>query len=319
MRNMYKPSQLAFVIPTRNRPEKIRNLLNSMAGQPACGRIVIVDSGETIQDVINDFLDKLPIAYRRCAFTGQIAQRNYGISLLDDTTPLVACLDDDIVLEDGCIAEIYALWNMVEPETAGIGFNIINQAPAPTNLLRRITLQTSRVPGKVLISGITSDYHGTTENMRTEWLCGGATTWRLEILRQFPHASIKVRWAIGEDLIYSYPIGRRHPLYVCASARVRHEHVYDYSVKRSSYYHGLIQTLMRYRLIIQNRELSWGLFAYSVLSISIGKLLVGLLLFRPAHIRFALGQLHGLVGGTFALARGGEFADYIAQQDSMFS
>lgn len=311
---MYKPSDIAFVVPTRNRPEKIRNLLVSLVNQTRCGRIVIVDSGEPIQDVIDEFFGKLPVEYHRCSLVGQIAQRNHAISLLDEATPLVGSLDDDIVIEFGAIESICDFWNRAEPETAGVGFNIVNQVVVSAGLAQRATLQTSLVRGRVLKSGTTSDYHGTLVDLRTEWLCGGATTWRLEILRQFLHEPIRVRWAIGEDLIFSYPIGARYPLYVCAAAKVRHEHVCG-SFARPAYYHGLIHTLMRYHFILKNDSLSWWCFAYSVLTAAFAKLLFGILLFRLDWLQFSGGQLHGIVGGTWALLLRRDFPDYIASVD----
>lgn len=315
---MYEPHDIAFVVPTRNRPEKIGNLLASLVNQARCGRIVIVDSGNPIQDVIDEFAGRLPVEYYRCGLSGQIAQRNHAISLLDETTPLVGCLDDDIVLEPGAVQTICDFWNHAESETAGVGFNIVNQGSIPTGLVRRATLQTSLVKGRVLKSGTASDYHGTQVDLRTDWLCGGATMWRLDILRQFAHEPIKVRWAIGEDLIFSYPIGKRYPLYVCASAKVRHEHVRS-GVARSAYYHGLIQTLMRYHFVIMNDDsLSRWCLAYSVLTAALGKLLFGLFLFRPDLPKFAGGMLHGFLGATLALMSQRNLPDYIASVDETF-
>lgn len=314
---MYESHHIAFVVPTKNRPEKIRNLLASLVDQSRCGRIVIVDSGEPIGNVIDEFVGRLPVEYYRCSLAGQITQRNHAISLLDETTPLVGCLDDDIVLEAGAVQTICDFWNRTQPETAGVGFNIVNQGPMPTGLIRRVTLQTSLVKGRVLRSGTASDYHGTQVDLRTEWLCGGATTWRLGILRKFMHEPIRVRWAIGEDLIFSYPIGKRYPLYVCASARVRHEHVRG-GVARSAYYHGLIQTLMRYHFVTRNDSLSRWQFAYSVLSAALGKVFFGLLLFRLDMLQFAAGQLHGLGGGARVLLLRRDLLDYIASVDETF-
>ena len=57
---------------------------------------------------------------------GQIKQRNKGISFLDSSTKLVATIDDDVSFSNTAISELIKFWNTVEPDTAGVGFNIIN-------------------------------------------------------------------------------------------------------------------------------------------------------------------------------------------------
>ena len=44
--------------------------------------------------------------------------------------------------------------------------------------------------------------------------------WRREILDEFPQPEVETRWAAGEDLRFSYPIGRKYPLWACADARM---------------------------------------------------------------------------------------------------
>lgn len=47
---MYSGRHLAFLVPTKDRPAKIANLLDSLVAQPEpCGRIVIVDGGQSIR------------------------------------------------------------------------------------------------------------------------------------------------------------------------------------------------------------------------------------------------------------------------------
>jgi glycosyltransferase involved in cell wall biosynthesis len=314
---IYTTKHFAFIIPTRNRPDKVRNLLQSFVCQMTCGRIIIVDSGDSIISVIEEYKDILPLEYYCSPIAGQIAQRNYGISLLDDRTPLVGCLDDDIVLMPSALEAMCSFWNNAPFETAGVGFNIINQGEISVGLLRRFTMQTSCVKGKVLRSGTSSDYHGTSVDLRISWLCGGASMWQLGILKNFPHEPINVRWAIGEDLIFSYPIGKLFPLYACAAAQVRHEHV-NSSVVRTAYYHGLIQTLMRCNLVAMNDSLSFGLFTYSVLTAALGKILLGTMLIRPSWLQFACGQIRGLSGGLWAVVMRRNLPAYIAAIDAKF-
>ena len=83
----YTGKDLAFIIPTKDRPEKVRNLLQSIAKQgiPCC-RIILVDSGSSIKNIVDAFSERLPVEYYRCDPPGQIRQRNMGIALLDGST-----------------------------------------------------------------------------------------------------------------------------------------------------------------------------------------------------------------------------------------
>ena len=47
-RHIYSAQDVAFIIPTKDRPEKIKNLLDSLARQTVvCSRVIIVDGGES--------------------------------------------------------------------------------------------------------------------------------------------------------------------------------------------------------------------------------------------------------------------------------
>ena len=115
----YKADGLAVLIPTKDRPQKIRNLLNSLAAQKAaCGRIIIIDGGESVKDIVTGFSSHLPVEYYECRPPGQIRQRNMAISLLDNRTQLAAFIDDDIVFEENALEAMLDFWNRCEPETA---------------------------------------------------------------------------------------------------------------------------------------------------------------------------------------------------------
>lgn len=228
---IYSAADLAIVVPTKDRPEKMCNLLKSLAAQSMkCGRIIVVASGESIRKVIENFADFLPIEYYESELSGQIKQRNLGIRCLDSRTSLVATLDDDIILEAEAIEKMICFWNQCAPETVGIGFNIINEASHKHSWLRGLMGISTNEPGKILRSGWSTSICNIQYSIRSQWLNGGATVWKQEVLKNHPHKEIKSRWAVCEDLIFSYPIGKSYPLYICAEAKVIHDHVFDQKV-----------------------------------------------------------------------------------------
>lgn len=308
----YSSEHLAVLVPTKDRPHKVRDLLDSLVAQTTPpGRVLFIDGGDGIADLVRSYADRLPVEHHPCHPPGQIRQRNLGISLLDARTPLVACLDDDIVLEGDAVEAMIACWNRSPAETAGIGFNIVNTPPEPRNLIRDLFLLSGPEPGKVLRSGATTSNCQVSHDIQAEWLCGGATVWAQQILRTHPHRDIRTKWAIAEDIVFSYPISRQHPLKVCASARVRHEHVHDYRVKAVHRFHGGTQTLMTMHFVESNPSLSRVAFLWMMMGTIGGRLLAGVVLGRRRYLEFAWGQLQALTRGYWAVCRGKPLEDVI--------
>ncbi|MBI9082649.1 MAG: glycosyltransferase [Desulfobacterales bacterium] len=300
----FNGADLAFMVPTKDRPEKMKNLLESLAVQTVpCGRIIVVASGMDIGDLVRSFADRLPVEYHQCDSPGQIRQRNMAISLLDGNTPLAGSLDDDIVLELEAVSAMIDFWNRVPANTAGVAFNIVNNPPYRYSVFKAM-IGMDKKQGRVLPSGYNVSTSPVKRDLKSDWLCGGATVWKQEILKRFHHRPIRSKWAIGEDVLFSYPVGKSFPLYVCAAARVRHEHVYDHAVKVKHRYYGRTVTLWRFYFIERHPELSLLFCTWMVIGQIIARSGSGLFLAKPDEVQYALGQVQGLVRGFLALARG---------------
>ena len=75
-RTHYVSKDLAFIIPTKDRPKELDRLLQSIKESDCeVGRIIIVASGQDISDVVTEFSKKLPVEYYSSE-PGQIKQRN---------------------------------------------------------------------------------------------------------------------------------------------------------------------------------------------------------------------------------------------------
>ncbi len=293
----YCGDRLALVIPTKDRPHKVVLFLESVKKQSvACGKIIIVASGEDIADSIKPYFQELPIEYYHTDLRGQIPQRNFGISKLDNTTPLVASFDDDIELEDGAFENMIRFWNGRTDDVAGVAFNIINGQLHEGNRLLEFFKLSSKHPGRVFKSGRTTPVTAVEKDIKTEWLCGGATVWKLEILNKYKvDKDIRSRWAPNEDLIFSYPVGKEFDLYVCADAKVRHEHVRDHTKKAKDFFYSRVSTMWRIFFISSYRELSLCYyFAESFLYI-LARILMGVTSLSRKHIDFGCGRVAGII------------------------
>lgn len=299
-------SDIVFVIPTKNRPKKMDDFLNSVVKQSIKpNRIIIVASGDPIIDVIDKYRtnsnNKLNIDYYEAIEGGQIAQRNQGIAQIGEQESFVAFFDDDIVLEENALENMINFINTASDDIAGVSFNIVNMSRHCSNVITRSLGISGSLPGRILKSGSNTAIANVLENIQTDWLCGGATIWRKEIIKNFQQRKFNTRWASCEDLIFSYPIGKHHKLFVCADAKVRHEHVYDHTGKKDFSFYGKTETLWRMYFVSSHKELSLLRFYFANLSLLFARIIIGIAKFEKKHFQFAIGQFRALMLGPFIL------------------
>ncbi len=100
--------EYSFIIPVFNRPDEIRELLESIQEVDFDGsfEIVIVEDGSSIssEEVIEDFIDKLNISYYYKENTGPGDSRNYGMKLAKGNYFLI--LDSDVILPKNYLQEV---------------------------------------------------------------------------------------------------------------------------------------------------------------------------------------------------------------------
>jgi glycosyltransferase involved in cell wall biosynthesis len=311
----YRPGHLTIVVPTYKRPFKLGNLLESVALQrERIGRMIVVDGHTDAEDVVNRYRDRIEILYLRCDPPGQIRQRNLGLAQLTDRDVLVGLLDDDIVLEPASIDAMIEMWNSSPSETAGICFNLVNESSFAPSAIGRLLGTSGTAPGQVLRSGQTTSIGHVDRNYRVHWLPGGATVWKREVLMQRQHpVQGSARWAIGEDLLFSYPIGKTRPLFAAVNARARHEHEADYGRADQSWYHGRTQTVWMYHFAATNPDLSPAMFVMSTVARMAGKFVLrGVLRGDAPSRRFAQGQARALYEILMATLRGRPSADLLS-------
>jgi len=306
----YFSKDLAIIIPTKDRPKEVRRLLKSITELDCkVGRIIVIASGQDIQDVVMTFVDQIPVEYYSSQ-PGQIKQRNKGIALLDESTKLVATKDDDAVFHKTAISEMIKFWNSIEADTAGVGFNIVNQPGHSHTWLKGVFGVSVPEPGKVLKSGFSTAITNVKQNIRSEWLNGGATVWRQDILKNHPHHEINSQWASFEDLIFSYPIGKKYPLYISKNAQIKIDSIYSCTLNaKTLIYRGKTNFIWGTYFVTKNSDMSiFGYIYYKLLQLII-TLIKGV---NNKHKLFeGIGIIHGFVLVLPALIANKNFTEII--------
>jgi glycosyltransferase involved in cell wall biosynthesis len=97
----------SFIVPVFNRPDEVRELLESMTQQTLKDfEVIIVEDGskEPCKEVCNDFADRLDIHYHWKENSGPGQSRNYGAERASGEWLIV--LDSDVVLPEGYLTAV---------------------------------------------------------------------------------------------------------------------------------------------------------------------------------------------------------------------
>lgn len=103
---------ISVIVPTRQRPDPLRRMFESLAQQsmqPA--ELIVIDASR--DDETKNLCLRPPDAlvgtlrYEQAVHRGAATQRNQGVA--DSGQPLVMFVDDDIIFEPECIATLGSL------------------------------------------------------------------------------------------------------------------------------------------------------------------------------------------------------------------
>lgn len=217
------PIRLALVVPTKDRPEDLAKLLASLAAQtrrPA--QLIVVDGSDPAVKGVCDAAQGLKVDYVREFPPSLAAQRNAGMRQLRADITHAGYLDDDIVLEPDAIEQMLRAWERVGADVGGVGFNITNR-PRPSWLwLKRLFLIEGAEPGLMLRSGFASSFFVDERDLETDWLSGGATVWRREVIDHYAYDNWFSGTGLLEDVDYSYNVRGAWRLRVASAARLAH-------------------------------------------------------------------------------------------------
>lgn len=293
--------RVAFVIPTKDRPEELRTMLTSLAAQevkPA--QVVIVDASAMTEPEIAAAFPDLPIEY--VCFEGTpsaAAQRNAGARRVAADTDLICFFDDDQTLLPGALGAMLAFWQDAEPNVAGAGFNLRNEIDRRPSALKRSRLAEwlglyARRRGAVAPSGWQTLPGVVRRDREVEWLTTGAAVWRRRLFEAHGFDEFYGSYSYLEDLDFSYGVSRSQRLVIVAAAGVHH-----YPSRRgrvSLYRFGLMEVRNRLHFV-RKHGLSVARCRAALairMSMSLG---MGLVLPWRGGLRRAWGNVVGLFGG----------------------
>lgn len=214
---------LAFVIPTKDRGEDLRRMLASLVAQTRLpDQVIVVDGGGTAVSWCAVEFAELQIDYVRLLPPSLSAQRNAGMAMLRPEITHAGYLDDDVVLEFDAVCEMAFFWGAAGLDVGGAAFNVVNiSLPSEPGPRRRLGGR-SDVLGRVAQSGFVHELGEVRENLETDWLCGGATVWRRDVIKKYSYDNWFQGTGFMEDVDFSFGVHERYRLFVVAAARLAH-------------------------------------------------------------------------------------------------
>ena len=267
------------LIPTRNRRGEVESLLSSIeAGSVKPSQVVLVSSGEDISDSVEKFKGKLDITYIHSEIAGQINQKRLGLSKINPSMKWVVFLDDDLLVSRDTFEQafecIYQAEGESEKRIAGVGFGLpatsrFNNQGKISQIIAGIFGITNFPPGSVLSNGHATSYLEQQEATETKWL-NGASMWKVEEISNYGSHGISSKYAACEDLIFSYPIGKKKRLLYCPNARIDFQLTEKTDFENPAVYISALY--WRYFFILEHKELSILKFNFT----QIGRLLFGI-------------------------------------------
>ncbi len=290
-----KKEYLDIIIPTRNRHGHLLVLLKSLKTQKNFfNKIIVVNSGRKLPKNILELKTDINLTIINSPVKGQIVQRKYGTRFLSKNFQAVAFLDDDLNFDKNAFQKIISFWNKQKIVPAGVSFNIMNLSKQKNSVFRKFFGMEIYPYGRVFMSGYNTPITGIQKSIRSEWLLGGATIWRKDIIENYIHEEFPLSKAICEDLIFSYPISKKEYLFVCSEAKTNH---IDENIILSTLQERILakySVLMRFHFVIQNSNLSKALFFWMIFGQILGKFVL-FLIFSETRFSNFVGTLIGFL------------------------
>lgn len=287
--------KLALIVPTKDRPDDLRKLLSSLASQTRQpDQLIIVDgSNPDIRYVITEF-PALSIDYVRVYPPSLSQQRNAGMQRLNPDITLAGYLDDDIVVESQAIEAMLDFWTTAGTDIGGAAFNITNAARPNWIRLKSLLLVDAALAGRMLPSGFPSTIGFQQADLDTDWLYGGATVWRREVINRYAYDEWFLGTGFMEDVDFSFTVRGSHRLMVVADARLAH---YSHPVKTErEALLGRWQITNRMYFVRKHRARGLSIAAAWVANVGTTMLNLGMALIRRrrSHWLRTQGNLHGI-------------------------
>lgn len=204
---------LAIIIPTRNRPQLLKNIVSDILNQTTLPvALIIVDSSDQESRIERDYRKSTEIHHLYTEIHSAAIQRNIGLDFIERNyrnLSYVAFLDDDVRIASNyaetLINFLYSNQEYVGVSGIAVGESKVNFKNWATDLLG-ITGQEGDITKAAV--NIPVQKGGTLRQVETSWLIG-CSIWKGSIVKGIRFETEFYGASIFEDVIFSYTIKKR--------------------------------------------------------------------------------------------------------------
>ena len=223
MKNRIK---FSVVIPTRNRADSLKNLLNKIEDQTyKPQQVIIVDSSEIEQSLYKSVNSS--VKYFHTTEKSAAKQRNLGMNFLNADTQVLFFLDDDTSPSTTYFEKM--LNTLLSTNAVGVSGLAINLEKGERNkpyglvgFLKKISFLDSSRDGVVTKSGIGIPVRIRNSGViEVSWLIG-CSCWDYQKIKNIRFEEDFTGYSLGEDVIFSVQAGRLGKLFVNSNIILNH-------------------------------------------------------------------------------------------------
>lgn len=221
---------LSIVIPTKNRPNELLAMLNSLIIQTHLPNQIIIVDQSCKKNIIKDKLtfligsNKIKLNYIHDQnITGLVSAKAYALKY--NKCDIISFFDDDIILEPGYLKAIYSAFRQ-NPKIKGANGLILNTLNQ--NIIKRLIYRFTHL-------GLFKDNRQRVcrqylrDNLNTpiqvNVLSGGLSTWRSEVFKKVKFDVLN-KFHSFEDVEYSIRFEKKNPdsMFLIPGAKLYHFH-----------------------------------------------------------------------------------------------
>ena len=298
---------ISIIIPTKNRYQDILNTVKSI-GEQIClpDEFIIVDQN-TSDDVKNcviplfDSFDsfkkhKTILKYiHNPQINGLTQARNRGIE--KNESDIVFFFDDDVILEKDFIFNVMEIYKK-HPEIFGVSGIMTNyRVGFIESILRRI-FELGNFYDQRIALYINRRYKDA-EYVPVSMLYGGLTSYRKEVFEEFSFDENLIKYALGEDIDFSFRVSRKYKTVIAPGARLIHVESNAGKSNDRKFKENLV--FMSHYFFKKNMDKNLGNYLRFIW-LNVGYLVNSIILAAKMNIDFLIGNIIGLK----KLIKGGE-------------
>tara|TARA_B110000211_G_scaffold85387_1_gene100257 strand:+ start:1676 stop:2554 length:879 start_codon:yes stop_codon:yes gene_type:complete len=249
--------RLSIIIPTKDRPYKVKRLLNQLCNNKFFfNEILVVDSSNVDNKKKLIFIIKqanlnIKLINSRSSIS---LQRNKGLKNMKKNNSFFMFLDDDIIFKKSSFIEMKKFINKNEKVYIGYGFNLISKVNygfleniKKNKFIEKLGIYNTKI-GKIVPSGWQTKINDVKKNQEVEWLSTQAVIYANNN-KKINFDNFFKGYSYLEDLDYSYRMSNFGKLIVIKKAIYYHNN----NIERKSFSFGQKEFINRYHFIKKNK------------------------------------------------------------------